>query len=196
MNIPQPIIILGSPRSGTSLVASIFAAHGVFVGTSREADSGNPKGYYENVMLAEMRYRMGHGDGLDPALVEDTLYADGYIGGPWLVKHSPPTWRSWRRFTPKWVLIHRAEDETLRSRINCAQWDMTEAEHRIAIQTDEATVPGIKKHIGGVDVWPAEFFTGRWDALADAFAFCGLDFDPEIAESRTYPDLWNEKEIA
>ncbi len=42
----EPIIILGSPRSGTSLVSSIFAAHDVWVGTTKDGDQWNPRGYY------------------------------------------------------------------------------------------------------------------------------------------------------
>ena len=126
INFNQPIIILGSPRSGTSLTASIFAAHGVWTGTSRDSDQWNPHGYYENILLHVPRLTAGHGDGLSTELVYDLITDDGYQGGAWLVKHSPLTWRTWRQFSPKWVFVWRDKEEILQSRIRCGQWDMTE----------------------------------------------------------------------
>ena len=47
--IPEPIVIVGVPRSGTSLVAGLFAKHGVWTGKCRPADEHNPTGYFESV---------------------------------------------------------------------------------------------------------------------------------------------------
>ena len=49
---PRNIIVVGAPRSGTSLTAGIFARCGYFVGDisqrhMREGDAGNPFGYFE-----------------------------------------------------------------------------------------------------------------------------------------------------
>jgi hypothetical protein len=194
MNFDEPIIIIGSPRSGTSLTAQIFSAHGVWSGTSRSPDEWNPMGYYENVMLTELRYRMGHGDGMDRDHVHDLIMADSYTGGPWMVKHSPPTWRMWRQFTPKWVLVRRNQDDIVRSRIRCGQWDMTEAEHRIAVETDAATLDAIHDYIGGVNVWPEYFFENQWKELDRAFDYAGLTLNTDEAKARLDLSLWNTAE--
>ena len=188
---PEPIILLGSPRSGTSLIASIFAAHGVWVGTSRPSDEGNPEGYFENIMLSEVRYRMGHGDGLSKDLVHQLLESDGYEGGPWLVKHSPPTWRAWRQFSPKWILIKRNPVKLLESRIKCGQWDMTREEHEIAIATDLVVMDGIEFHYSGLEIWTDKLFSGCWSELEDAFEYCGLTLDVDKVKRILKPSLWH-----
>ncbi len=50
--MPKNIIIVGAPRSGTSLTAAIFARKGYFIGkieraSIREGDDNNPFGYFE-----------------------------------------------------------------------------------------------------------------------------------------------------
>lgn len=52
------IIVVGAPRSGTSLTAGVFARKGYFVGSieeehMREGDDGNPFGYFEADELIE-----------------------------------------------------------------------------------------------------------------------------------------------
>lgn len=187
----QPIIILGSPRSGTSLVASIFAAHGVFVGTSRPRDSANPRGYYENVALTDLRYSMGHGEGLDPKVVYDCLLVDGYNGGPWLVKHSPLTWRVWRNFKPYWIFVRRAQERIISSRIRCGQWDMNEVEHRIAVETDIAIINAIQQYIGGSSIWSDVLVSGHFETIRHIFDNYNLEFDNNKTISCIDPALWH-----
>lgn len=187
MKFPEPIIVLGSPRSGTSLVASIFAAHGVWTGTSREPDEGNPA-YYENIHLRELRYQMGHGDGIDKETVHDCMLADGYTGGPWLVKHSPLTWRAWRQFSPTWVLVRRNPNAIYQSRERCGQWKMTIGEHRVAVDTDIAILESMKRWMGGYEVWPDLFFRGQWAPLNNAVP----KFKKALAERQLKPDLWHQ----
>lgn len=196
MHVPEPIIILGPPRSGTSLTASIFKAHGIWVGTVRPPDDGNPKGYFENIMLTEVRYRMGHGDGLSRPLVHDLIFSDGYIEGLWLVKHSPPIWRAWRQFNPFWILVNRDTEKIVDSRIRCKQWDMTQAEHRIAVETDIAICQSIKRHIGGVEIRPDLFFSGDWSEMKKAFEYCGLVFNVDEAQACLDRSLWCAKSEA
>jgi hypothetical protein len=192
VEFPEPIIILGSPRSGTSLTASIFAIHDVWVGTSRVADESNPA-YYENLALAELRYQhcydylMGHGKGLDKTTVHETILMDRYTGGPWLVKHSPPTWRAWLQFSPTWIFVRREPRTIVKSRIRCGQWPMTEEEHWIAVESDIGIMNAIKNHVGGLDVYPDLFFENDW---------CGLDkviaaFNPQYAVGQLNAEIWH-----
>lgn len=44
----NPVIVLGSPRGGTSLTAGILHQLGVDMGDIREPDPENPKGYFED----------------------------------------------------------------------------------------------------------------------------------------------------
>ena len=47
-NQQKTIIVLGAPRSGTSMAAGILSLIGVNMGNLRKADSENPKGYFED----------------------------------------------------------------------------------------------------------------------------------------------------
>lgn len=192
-DIPEPIIILGSPRSGTSLTAEIFAAHGVWIGTSRERDEWNEHGYFENVMLAEFRHVSNYGAGMDRRVVEDLIVDDGYPGGPWLVKHSPPTWRAWCQFQPKWVLVRRSTEDIIKSRIRCEQWPMSMAEHRIAVDTDDAILDGVNRYLGAPQVRPQEFIDGDWSGMRIAFAHCGLELDVDLARACIDKGLWKQE---
>lgn len=49
--IPAPVVVLGFPRSGTSMVAQLLSSAGYFFGDSKESmkpDLRNPKGYFEH----------------------------------------------------------------------------------------------------------------------------------------------------
>ena len=142
-------------------------------------------------MLSEVRYRMGHGDGLDPDLVRELIVTDGYTGGKWMAKHSPPTWRAWRNFSPKWIFIRRDKEDIISSRIQCNQWDMTEAEHRVAVDIDIATIKSLHQHIGGVEVWPSKLFKNQFDEIEAAFRYCGIELNIDETKSCLVPNLWN-----
>lgn len=62
--MPKNAIIVGMPRSGTSLIASIFARQGYFAGEDcRPADHFNPMGYWECAALVEANARILHASG-------------------------------------------------------------------------------------------------------------------------------------
>lgn len=48
-NKGKTVIVLGSPRSGTSMTAGILSILGVDMGNIRKPDSSNPKGYFEDL---------------------------------------------------------------------------------------------------------------------------------------------------
>ena len=50
----EPIVILTSGRSGSSMIAGIFAAHGVWKGETFGGDHINPKGTFENIALKQL----------------------------------------------------------------------------------------------------------------------------------------------
>ena len=51
----KSVCIVGASRTGTNMLAGIFAAHGFFFGKCRPADDRNPKGYYENLAIYKGR---------------------------------------------------------------------------------------------------------------------------------------------
>ena len=58
-SMPKNIIIVGPPRSGTSLTSGIFAGQGYFAGEQlRSGDDYNPFGYFEDEALVEANVRL------------------------------------------------------------------------------------------------------------------------------------------
>jgi hypothetical protein len=60
MNLPSfPVLVLGMHRSGTSYLANVLGALGVNMGEKfLEPDSGNPRGYYEDVSILEFHRKL------------------------------------------------------------------------------------------------------------------------------------------
>ena len=51
------VVVTGSGRRGTSMVAGLFAAHGVFFGDCKPADENNPRGYFEHPAIPRPKAR-------------------------------------------------------------------------------------------------------------------------------------------
>lgn len=151
---PGPIVVIGSPRSGTSLVAGLFAAHGVWTGICRAADEHNPRGYFENVRLNALRTSRA----ATPASVFDVLESEGWRPGqPWLVKHSPSYWEEWLPFGPRFVLCRRDRAAIVASLARRGQkWDAAKDALHLRRMDEIRT-----KH-DGVDVWPGHLVSGVW----------------------------------
>jgi len=184
MKIREPIIIVGTPRSGTSMVAGLFHCHGVFVGECREADGLNPKGYFENIELDVLRSV----DLLQRRAVGKILCGQGYNGGPWLAKHTPRYHHCWREFQPKFVKVRRDTEQVLRSRIASGCFDETEAEARQIVDRD---VNIMERHIKGPVVMTDEVARGSYGTLRAAMEFCGIAFSDSIADDFVEASLWH-----
>lgn len=199
----RPIVVLGTPRSGTSLTAGLFAQHGAWVGHCREGDGRNARGYFENEALKrELIDVAGRLDvnpripGLTPTgewrdRVLSILHREGYTGGPWLFKHGAlyaPLWM--RDFDPVFVCCFRAHDDVIASGTTIGMMDA-----RIAPRSIEIHQQYMQRLVDEHDahkVWPEEFVQHRWTALIEAFAEAGLAFDHEIAEDFVDPKLWHD----
>lgn len=138
--ITQPILVTGTARSGTSMVARILHESGAWVGTTEPGSPENPNGFYENRYLRDGLVKtilamvgadhLGVGP-LPPRdlstdidirpLVDRLLVDDGYAeipNGPrWLYKDAKLLlmWRDWHRAYPSatWVMVHREREELI-----------------------------------------------------------------------------------
>jgi hypothetical protein len=137
--LAQPILVLGLPRSGTSLVAGSLAACGAWTGRTLAGNVSNPAGYFENGALREgvvkrqlLQMRADprgvsvlpslSGQPAEPRLggeVLEVLAEQGYEGGAWLYKDAKLTllWPLWRRAFPhaRWVIVRRDAQGVLAS---------------------------------------------------------------------------------
>ena len=177
----EPIVVLGTPRSGTSLVCGILAAHGVWTGDCREPEPINPKGFFENIALDDLRVK----DALSRNNVAAVLRSEGYTGGPWLAKHTPRYAETWRAFDPVWVVVRRNPESVLVSRK--AYFEETEDHARDVIATDNRLLNGIE----GVNVWPEKFVSGDFFGILPVLNQVGIAFDPNLANNFMEPRLWH-----
>lgn len=74
----KTVVILGAPRSGTSMTAGILSRMGVDLGRLRKPDAENPRGYYEDwdfikLMINIFRAVDGDANGFNPPHLEGIL---------------------------------------------------------------------------------------------------------------------------
>jgi hypothetical protein len=138
--IGRPVLIVGLPRSGTSLVAGSLMLCGLWLGRIVGGNAYNPKGYFENATIREgivkpILQRLG----ADPlgvkalprpdalfdvpqlkASVAEVLRSQGYGSQQrWGYKGNKLAliWRLWDRHFPEadWILVERPAEEIVAS---------------------------------------------------------------------------------
>lgn len=182
MNLPPPIVVLGTPRSGTSLTASMLEACGVFTGRCRAPDAHNPSGYFENEALLDLR------GSVTRDRVVSALIAQGWNGGSWLVKHAPGSWDAWACLDPLYVLVRRDRRDCLRSWAGKDRSPVHLLSKKIAAHNH--ILDHVREHHGGVDFWPQAVIDGDWSGFEHVCERVGLSFDHEAAAARVRPELW------
>ena len=136
----RPILVLGLPRSGTSIIAGALQACGAWLGHTVPAGRSNPKGFFENVFLREQVnkpilqqldcdplgvHKLPVLDSL-PTIdwveekVRTNLTTEGYPGTiPWVFKDPKLSliWPIWRHAFPqaRWIIVRRDVEDVVRS---------------------------------------------------------------------------------
>lgn len=187
MGFERPIVIMGASRSGTSLTAGIFAAHGVWTGKCMAADKRNPKGFFENKAMKQY-FRSGR---LDPqswkSFIKETLDLEGYQGGAYLFKHGAERWPLWSEFKPYLICCRRPYDTFAKSRdragfkpISRNVWQRYQDIMDKAIEVN-----------GGVNIYADHFKKGDFSSIEEALSYAGIE--PDINKIRSFyePRLWN-----
>jgi hypothetical protein len=138
--VERPVLIVGLPRSGTSLVAGSLMHCGLWLGRTVGGNAHNSKGYFENAAIRErivkpILRRLGAdplGVGVLPAIdasidvpqlkgyVTRLLRDQGYDGlHRWGYKGNKLAliWRLWDRHFPEadWVVVERPVEEIVAS---------------------------------------------------------------------------------
>jgi len=201
----EPILILGQPRSGTSMTAGIFAQHGVWTGTCREGNQFNEKGFFENLhikkVIIAMQGRVVHAGVLGQpmpgfrAMVLAAIYEDGYRSGPWLWKGSALYWPAFYEFKAKIVVCRRPVGQIFDS---CRSSEVIFGKElpddllreNIAIhhkQMDYLVDMGACE----VDTWGVA--QGDYDTIDNALEYCGIEFDHELTHAFVDSSLWKHE---
>ncbi len=191
----KPVLILGMPRSGTSMTAGIFHLHGCWVGNCREADNLNPKGFFENLdfkklMILHAGRLAQSGELADVGNTEFMLKVREVAPeeGPWLVKCSALYWPMWSFLLPKWVCVRRKTEGILKSNMK-TNFMATQDENKIHYLIERHNMA--MDLVDGVDVYTDDIVSGDFSSIKRAVEFCGLEYDEANTANFVNPKLWN-----
>lgn len=192
----DPIVVLGAARSGTSMVAGLFARHGAWTGRCREPDEYNERGYFENLDLKRVLIdRWGHlkrqmevgrpQDGFREEVLE-ILRDSGYDGGPWCMKHGALYWRAWHEFDPTFVCVYRNPRSVLESGDH---GNFIRGRETVALA--QGTMEEVVQCEGGTRADSERLIEGHYTQIREAFAAAGMEFDEDVADEWVEPSLWH-----
>ena len=201
-DLVPPIIIMMVPRSGSSMVTSIFHAHGLWVG---RCEPINQFGYFpfENV---DIRLRLRHL--VTPDLQSDarikTFNSGCHLGfvrkciaeivppdKPWVYKTGIDNWCLFDGLYPdmKFVFVKRNTDSVLASLQD--KEDSPDLHSRPIIEAKYRTMDELSASRNIPCVHTDELIDGNYTSLEKAFSHCDLSFMSEIAKLIIRPESWN-----
>lgn len=201
----EPIIILGQPRSGSSMTAGIFAEHGVWTGRCRRPANNNPKGFFENIKIKHiiMRWHKAivHDGKLAkelPGFREQVLQAlkdEAYIDGPWLWKGSAMYWPAFFEFKPQFIVVNRPREQIFKS---CRQshifGDHLKADALYAnIDFHQQQMDYLVEFKQAIRVNTFEITQGDFTSIRHALCVCGIEPQDDKIRDFVDPDLWHFK---
>jgi len=193
--LDRPILLTMVGRSGSSMIAGIFAVHKVWTGRSKPANSNNAKGYFENIdikreLQSDGKY-FNHCKEYDDEFahkIRRIIHDQGYKEGPWMMKFGASYHKMWQDFDPFWIKIKR-NPEAIHESFRRA--------NMLSAYSDDDLMEIIKFHhttmdsIPGVEIWSDDVVNGNYGNLRTAFERCDLEFDSEIADEFVDGSLWH-----
>lgn len=153
--LPDPILITGCARSGTSMVAGAINLCGAFGGNMSGPNKNNQKGMFENARIRNTITKpFLSGLGLDPlgqyplpditnlpipinwrTRVEQVFKDEGYKGGPFFYKGAKMClfWPVWHYHWPnaKWIIVRRRTGDIVSS---CIKTGFMRAFSNVSVQ--------------------------------------------------------------
>lgn len=181
------IVLLCTSRSGSSMIAGIFAAHGVNCGQTFQ---GSEYQTFENLELRrhvrDLAQRGGNEflDWVKPLGGTEELVRRLGVD---LFKCSVECWKPFEPFA-KAVKIKRSVDSAARSVVSRGT-DRDYDEAARIIRKRYAMMDSIP----GPTVHSEKVIAGDFDELREAFAYCGLEFDEAKARRCIKPKMWHHK---
>lgn len=200
------IVVIGTPRSGTSMTAGLIHRHGAWAGTCKAPDQYNPKGHWENTVLRRMlkewhKLIVHKGIIAKPVqgwreAITDALWDDGYRGGPLMVKHSALYSPIWFEFNPYFVTCWRDPTSIVRSCRRSrlfGRGDWTDDHYLKNITLHQNVMRRLWYH-NPSRVFPVhtqELACGEYDLIKRAINGVGLKFDKSICDEFVSREHWH-----
>lgn len=180
------------------MVAGLFAAHGLWYGTTRKISAGNPKGNFEGRAVGSVLDR--HYGAIVSTAVEAkpkpgiereivvAIRADGYRDGPWFWKGSVMYWRAFIDLDPHWVTVRRSAEDIFRSnkRLQKIHLDVARSVE------EHARVLDLMEFLHDARRIDSQKLVDRdYEQITRVFAGCGLVFNASLADDWIDPNLWH-----
>ena len=186
-------------RSGSSMVTEIFVRHGLWVGRTEKE---NRHGYrpFENKDLrtllqgltwrdatpARLRYFR---DGRSQRDVRRIIRHNVPPGVRWVYKTGIDSWRLFEGYpNAQFVFIKRHVDSVVRS--NMEKSGNPDQKIRPIVEARYALMDALAKERGIPYVYTDDLISGDYTSLKSALEYCGLTFQPEIADAVIDPGKW------
>lgn len=191
----DPIVILAFPRTGSSMIAGIFKAHGVFTGKCLGITPKIPTGAVENIGMKDI-LKADYPSGIHTVKdfkpgfrgkIESLMKKEGYESGQWMAKHAAVYWKVWQEFSPKYICVKRDFDSVITSNTMSGMAGMygDELEEVYNLNMKQMDLSG------GPVVYSDEVVKGDFSSLENAFEYCGIAFDKDKAKSVIKPEHWH-----
>lgn len=219
MEIDNPILITGCPRSGASLVAGLVSITGIWRGNC--LDKSPLTGLYENNILKNrinknLLTMMGADSrGQFPLLNTDGIHveewvkyvkrgievgldAEEYNGGPWFFKDSKLIllWPIWHDIFPqaKWIIINRNKEDIIASCMKSPSMDAFGRPSLWEAMVEEyrRRILKLKDQVNHIDIWPDRIILENEDELSKIETFIGLSINRERASKFVDKDVWRK----
>ena len=195
--VGEPIIVVGFPRSGTSLTSGLLNLHGVWTGQTEAPRSSNIKGSFENerikrIMINRCGRLMIRGRMAEPCPglrreISVALAEEGYQGGPWLMKSPAVYLPALSEYNPIFVKVFRPLEKILESVRHSNMFSETDDEITDAINLSFWEM----NKLHGFVVRPQHFVSGDFRGLKAVLDHIGLDFDRKASEAFVDKGLWH-----
>lgn len=185
------IIILIISRSGSSMIAKIFAAHGV---KNKMSGDYPYEDWHIKKWLRDSGFKQDHGN---PKPVPDWLVSKFQ---PFIKAHNTGFWKGdafefplFEPLNPKILTIIRDLDcaaASLQDKNPSAAKQKTSEVKRLQQLRYDYAASIINKY-GGVTMYADEIVDGNYASLKAAMEYCGITFDPEKADKIIDPSKWH-----
>lgn len=210
----DPILIVGAPRSGTSLTAGAIAACGAWVGPEfSKPNSQNPKGFFEGYIHSPIvGYLLSTNKSFWKAKRNASsehdaknlkywtrqwdIFSEAMPDGPWLVKNPHilfrPTlgalWPLWAKEFPtaKWVIVRRNLTDIFQSH-SCYpdQEFWNDWANNILGEIEPLKNSGVEYR----EIWPFHSLDSDLTAYKDLIAWLGLKWNDKAVREFIDPSL-------
>lgn len=210
MNKHAPILIAGPPRVGSTLIAGLLAAHGVWIGKARVTKYPETNSLIgtENIEIKQYLKSLLNDyknwsvplPNVDPNIYQEfhkAILQRVYTDGPWLVKTSNIllTWQLWRRAFPsaRWIFPRRNPTDIIASAMRHPAMRRRRRDtirNFVFALLDRQEV--VAKFVGANG-----FFINAGDLVKDRTAAwnmidrLGIDYDDAKAAALIKPEMWH-----